>query len=200
MSSRRWNPITRKWDITYTAAKRNYPPLSSELEKQLRAIEPTHDGYSEYFPCAVLLSGSEQHDRVYLADATSFIQIYGAWPDDDATDIAIPVERVVQIQKSPYRLPLKIAREIYSLGERGISGRMFALEFADGSRQHYHTANLTDFLELPLGQALIDIVAVTPDSGAMVNAMTEAPYQWCLFASKPRQSALQRLAHALRFG
>ncbi len=130
----RWNPSSRKWDIPYTPAARNYPQLSANLEAQLHAIEPTHDGMMEYFPCMVLLADGKQHDCVYIAEAQPYIRIWGVWLDDDQGRKAIPIEEVAQIQPSPTRLPVRFAREMYAVGESGMGGCIFTLCFTDGTR------------------------------------------------------------------
>src|SRR6266550_861820 len=80
---KRWNPATRAWDIDYRPSKRQYPPLPLEIQKQLKAVEPTHDGMMEYFPCAVTLGTGEICECVYFANADLYIKFWGVWPDDD---------------------------------------------------------------------------------------------------------------------
>jgi hypothetical protein len=180
-------------------APRDYPHLPSPLEAQLHAIEPTHDGLMEYFPCMVLLASGEQFDCVYIAEAKSFIRFWGAWPDEDPGKKAISIEEVVQIHPSPSRLPVRFAREMYAVGESAMGGCIFTLYFADGTRLAYGTGNLIDFVELPQGKSIYDVIALRPNEGEAEQTMTTRQYYWCLFAAQPRQNFMQRLVHALRF-
>ena len=199
MTSRRWNPVTRKWDIPYTRAGRDYPQLSPVLAAQLHAIEPTHDGMMEYFPCMVLLANGKRHDCVYIADANSYIRIWGVWPDDDPGKNSIPIQDVAQIQRSPTRLPARVARDMYSVGESGMGYCIFTLSFTDGTRQAYCTGNLVDFPELPEGKSVDDVVALRPNEGRGEQILGSRSYYWCLFDAEPKKNLMQRFVHALRF-
>jgi len=195
----RWNPDSRKWDIPYKPAHRDYPHLSESLAAQVRAIEPTHDGIMEYFPCMVLLTNGQQHDCVYLADAKSYIRSWGAWPEDDPGKKPIAIQNVAQIQPSPSRLPVRLARQMYAVGESGMGGCIFTLYFADGTCQPYCTGNLVDFPELPTGKAIRDVVALKPNEGSGEQTLGTRSYYWCLFAAEPKQSVAHRFVHALGF-
>ena len=181
MTTWRWNADTKKWDIPYTPAQRDYPHLSPNLEAQLHAIERTRGGMMEYFPCQVLLTSGEQQDCVYVAEASSYIRIWGVWPDDDPDKKAIRFEDVARVQPSPYRLPARLAREMYSVGETGMGYCIFTLYFADGTRQPYCTGNLIDFPELPVGKSVRDVVALKPNEGRGEQSLGTREYHWCLF-------------------
>ena len=178
---------------------RAYPELPPHLEAQLYAIERTRDGMMEYFPCSVLLANGEQHDCVYIVEAKSYIRIWGVWPDDDPGKRAIAIEDVAQIQPSPGRLPARLAREMYAVGESGMGYCIFTLSFADGTRQPYCTGNLIDFPELPEGKSIDEVVALRPNEGKGEQTLGTSPYCWCLFSAARQQNLMQRLAHALRF-
>jgi hypothetical protein len=197
VATRRWNDNTRKWE-RYTPAQRDYPQLSASLKAQLQAIEPTHDRIMEYFPCAVLLAGGEQHDCVYLAEARSYIRVWGVWPDDDPGKRAIRIEDVAQIQPSPSRLAPRFAREMYAVGESGMGYCIFTLYFSDGTRQPYTTGNLIDFPQLPQGKSIQDVVALRPNEGRGHKTLAAKPYHWCLFGSSPRKTVIRRLVHAFQ--
>lgn len=199
MSSHRWNPVTRKWDLPYTPATRDYPQLPPALVAQLHAIAPVHDGMMEYFPCRVLLANGEQHDCVYIAEAKSYIRCWGVWPDDDPGKKSIAIEDIAQIQFSPSRLPPKLAHKMYAVGESGMGFCIFTLCFADGARQAYYTGNLVDFPELPEGKSIGDVVALRPNQRRDEKTLSARPYYWCLFAAQPKQNLMQRLVRALHF-
>jgi len=198
VTTRRWNTNTRKWE-RYTPAHRDYPRLPVSLEAQLHAIEPTHDGTMEYFPCMVQLANGEQHDCVYAVDAKSYIHIWGVWPDEDRGKRALGIQEVAQIHPSPSRLPVQFARQMYAVGESGMGYCIFTLQFADGTRQAYCTGNLIDFPELPEGKSVGDVVALRPNEGAREPSLGTRRYYWCLFGARPRRNLVQRLVHALRF-
>ena len=198
MTTRRWNANTRTWE-RYTPALRDYSRLPAILEAQLHAIDPTHDGMMEYFPCRVLLANGEQHDCVYIAESNSYIRFWGVWPDEDPGKRAIRIEDVAQIQPSPFRLPFKFAREMYVVGESGMGYCIFTLHFADGTRQPYCTGNLIDFPEMPAGKSVCDVLALRPNQGRREESLGARQYYWCLFGGHSEKTFMQRLSHALRF-
>ncbi|PYL06872.1 MAG: hypothetical protein DME33_12405 [Verrucomicrobia bacterium] len=198
MTTRRWNANTGTWDH-YTPAHREYRRLPSNLDAQLHAIEPTHDGMMEYFPCMVLLANGEQHDCVYIAEANSYIRFWGVWPDDDPGKRAVRIEDVAQIQPTPSRLPFKFAQKMYAVGESGMGYCIFTLHFADGTHQSYCTGNLIDFPEMPAGKSTRDVLALRPNQGRGEESLGTRQYHWCLFAGHSAKTFMQRLSHALRF-
>jgi hypothetical protein len=186
VSTWRWNAASGKYDILYAAGDRDYPQLSPVLQAQLHAIEPTHDGMIEYFPCMVQLANGEQHDCIYVVDAKSYIRVWGAWPDEDRGKRALAVQDVVEIHPSPSRLPVQFARQMYAIGESAMGYCIFALQFADGTRQVYCTGNLMDFLEFPEGKSVRDVVALTPNQGERERSLGTREYYWCLFGARPQ--------------
>jgi hypothetical protein len=144
------------------------------------------DGMMEYFPCMVLFANGEQHDCVYVADANSYIRVWGVWPDDDPGKREIAIQDVAQIQPSPNRLPARFAREMYAVGESGIGYCIFTLRFSDDTQQAYCTGNLIDFPELPAGKSLGDVVALVANEGKAEQTLAARPYYWCLFSGPHR--------------
>ena len=134
-----------------------------------------------------------------MVEAKSYIRIWGVWPDDDHGKKSIRIEDVAQIQPSPSRLPARFAREMYSIGESGMGYCIFTLHFSDGTRQPYCTGNLVDFVELPEGKSMRDVIALTPNEGKGEQSLSTRPYHWCLFTIQPRPNLMQRLRHALHF-
>jgi hypothetical protein len=190
---KRWNPATRAWDIDYRPSKRQYPPLPLEIQKQLKAVEPTHDGMMEYFPCAVTLGTGEICECVYFANADSYIKFWGVWPDDDPEKRTLRLEDVTVIQPSAKRLPVQFAREMYAAGESRMGGCIFTLRFRDGSKQSYSTGNLVDFLEMPEGKMLKDVIGLVPHKGDEQRALSSLPYSWCLFGESEQKPLRARI-------
>jgi hypothetical protein len=180
MSMQRWNPESRTF-VSYTPEKRNYPPLSIELREQLQKIEPSNDGMMDYFPCLVTLSTGKKIDRVYLAESNSYIKVWGVWPDDDHGKKFIKIEDVVSIHQSPSRLPSHLAQKMYKAGESGMGYCVFTLRFRDGSNQAYLCGNAVDFVLLPAGKFMTDIVDLLPHEGRNQQQMQKLDYCWCLF-------------------
>ena len=51
--------------------------ISEELFRQLLGVEPSRDGEMEYRPCRVRLKDGQTLDRVYVADATTYLGLWG---------------------------------------------------------------------------------------------------------------------------
>lgn len=183
-------PGERKVRYSYAPDDHDYPPLSPTLHAQLCDIEPMHNGMIEYFPCMVRLANSERHDCVYVVDAKSYIRIWGVWPDEDRGKRALAIQDVAQIHPSPSRLPVKFARQMSAVGESGMGYCIFALQFADGTRQAYCTGNLIDFPELTEGKSVRDVVALSPNEGAREQTFGTREYYWCLFGAPPQRNLI----------
>jgi len=104
-----------------------------------------------------------------------------------------------QIQSSPSRLPVSLARQMYALGESRMGCCIFTLHFGDGTRESYCAGNLIDFPKMPIGKSVRVVVAITPNEGDEIDGLDTHEYHWCLFGAQPRQSVIQHLAHAFRF-
>jgi hypothetical protein len=196
--SRRWNANNGAWE-SYTPAKRQYPSLSPDLERQLSQIEPSRDGSIQYFPCAVTLSSGETIDCVYLAGADSYIRTWGVWPDEDSGKRAIQIEDARAIHPSGKRLPYRFAQQMYAAGESGMGYCAFTLRFSDGLQQAYCTGNLVDFVPLPTGKSTSDIAELHPHQGRGEHALKGFDYFWCLFGRPQKQTLMQRLGSIVRF-
>jgi hypothetical protein len=156
-----------------------YPPLSSELAKQLAAVDVT-DGL--YRPCAVRLKDGSKVDRVYIADAQPWFQQWGVWPEEDGGKSSLDIRSVAQIMDSPSRLPAKFANELYEAGESGMGYTIFTVRFRDGSFIVVGTGNAIDFIDYPKGQSPDTVVGVVPHLGRDdPNIRTGPEYRWCLF-------------------
>jgi len=157
-------------------------PIDADLFVQLKAIEPSRDGEMEYYPCQVTLSDGQMIDHVYVVPDQPYYHDWGIWPKDDKGKQEIDIRNVVLISESPSRLPIDIANELYRAGESGMGYCVFTLEFKDGTRQAYVTGNAVDFIPMPKGQDLGDIVRVMPHQGrGDENQLHGYKYLWCLF-------------------
>jgi len=177
---RRWNPQSKTF-VSYTPEKRKYPLLNDELRQQLKKIKPSSDGMMDYFPCMIILSTGKQVDCVYLAEADSYIKVWGVWPDDDQGKKFIKVEDVTSIRPSPSRLPSHLAQKMYKAGESGMGYCIFTLCFRDGFTQAYCCGNAVDFVSLPAGKTMADVVDLLPHEGRSQQHMPKLDYWWCLF-------------------
>ncbi|HTX20995.1 MAG TPA: hypothetical protein VMD27_03900 [Candidatus Aquilonibacter sp.] len=160
--------------------------MNNELRQQLQKIEPSSDGMMKYFPCMVVLSTGKQFDRVYLAEADSYIKIWGVWPDDDQGKRFIRVEDVASIHPSPYRLPSQLAQKMYKAGESGMGYCVFTLEFRDGFAQAYLCGNAIDFVSLPAGKTMADVIDLIPHKGRNGQQMQKLDYWWCFFSMEQK--------------
>jgi hypothetical protein len=75
---------------------------------------------------------------------------------------------------------------MYAAGESGMGYCLFTLRFVDGSEQSYCTGNLVDFVALPEGKNIADIVGLDPHQGRSDSAMRGLDYSWCLFGVPPQ--------------
>lgn len=168
---------------TFTSFKpeeRHYPALTAGLKSQLDRIVPSVDGNLEYFPCCVRMKDGREIDRVYVVSAQPYIVNWGVWPDQDPHKFEIRLEDVAEIRESPMRLPPRFANELYRAGESGMGYTVFTVTFRDGSDRSYVTGNAIDFVVLPHGKGVRDIVAVTPHAGRDHAVPDHAPYYWCI--------------------
>ena len=95
-----------------------------------------------------------------------------------------PVRNVVKSVFGNQRLPARFAQELYDAGESGMGYVGYEIEFTDGTRQAYLTGNGLDFVELPQGKGVGDIVKAWPHEG-LRNAPRQTPdFVWCLYGKK----------------
>lgn len=158
---------------------KRYPPLSSELARQLGAVPITNNLYR---PCQVILDDGTRLDRVYVVDAAPWFQQWGVWPEEDGGKQFLPLQRVSQILDSPSRLPAFAAAKLYATGESGMGYTIFTVCFQDGTNQIVQAGNAIDFIEYPAGQSPETVLDVLPHVGRDDPARASAPdYHWCLY-------------------
>lgn len=150
----------------------------------LDLIAPSGSPYDIlYRPCLVTLTDGRIMDRVYVQEERAYFRTWGIWPEDDRGKWSLPIEDVLIIEKSPTRLPARIANEIYDAGESGMGFCIFTLIFADGQRQAYGAGGAVDFVIYPPGKSPDDIVAVLPHEGRSNPEIVGVPdYFWCLYS------------------
>ena len=161
-----------------------YPPLSRDLRSQLELITPSCDRDLRYYPCAVTLDDGYEIDRVYVVEEGPYLRHWGIRPERDSAKTSVPIERVVSIRESPFRLPPRLATELYDAGESGMGYCVFVVEFSDGTRQSYVTGNAVDFITAPLGKIPSDACRVFPHEGRERHAQRGPHYAWCLYGGE----------------
>lgn len=137
----------------------NLPVLSQKLAAQLFKISPSCRYDKNWFPCSVKLNNGDIIERVYLVDAAGYREI--GWIDDEKD--FYPMEEVVEINESRYRLPYWIWKILEDAGETAMGYLAFTLEFSDGSSSIYASEGyFLDFFEMPEGKTEADILQIIP--------------------------------------
>jgi hypothetical protein len=160
-----------------------YPKLSTELARELDAIEPSLVGGINYHPCAVWSDDGRHYDCVYIVEENGFHRYWGIWPEDDPAKRHVSVVSVQSIEASPSRLPAKFAAKIYDAGESGMGYFVFSLRFAGGLIQPYVTGGALDFLAYPAGFGPNDVTEAKPQPTLRPSDyLSDLPYCWCLYS------------------
>ena len=164
---------------------RTYPDLTGGLRSQWKGVRKScdHSPGISYRPCQVTLDDGAVVDAVYVTNAQEYIDVWGIWPDQDRGKREIDLSRVVEISESLNRLPPRIANKIYKAGESGMGYCVFTLLFKDGTQQEVGSGGAVDFVKLPTGKQMTDIVDVLPHEGGRDEPIFSASldYYWCLF-------------------
>jgi hypothetical protein len=161
---------------------------------QWDAIVPSISQSLEYRPCSATLESGEVVPCVYVMDAQAYISTWGVWPEDDPGKQYIRVEDVVSIAESPFRLPAAFANALYRAGESGMGYCAFTVVFSDGAEVPYVSGNALDFISLPDGRTMADIVRVLPHKGRDQPSIGTPKTYWCLFGSGEGRSGSMRFA------
>ena len=171
-------------DTPYQPGRRTYPPLPDHLRKQWEAILPSASQV-QYRPCSATLNTGAVYPCVYVLEAQKYIDVWGVWPEDDPCKDHIRVDELASLSESPFRLPTAFANQLYRAGETGKGYSVFTLVFADGGQVPIGgSSNAIDFVALPDGRRMADIVRVVPHAGRDQRPIQAQPaYHWCLFGS-----------------
>lgn len=176
MTDRKYTP--------YVLVEKKYPKLPEHLKTKLFDIEPSVSNGSKMWPCEVVLDNGDKCDCVYIMDADDYIRSWGVWPEDDPGKECVDILRVKDIRPSLNRLPVYLANKLYSSGESGMGYMVFTLLFSDNSSQAYVAGNAIDFVSLPVGKKMEDIVDVIPHRDRNLKNKVESPkYFWCLYST-----------------
>lgn len=174
-------------EVTQFGRSSRIPIIRPDSLAEVMRVEPS-GGHSqgEYRPCQVQLNNGFVKDRVYIAEALSYIFYWGIWPEDDRAKSSISLLDVKHIIQSPTRLPAHLANKLYSGGETSMGGVSFALVLRDGRKISVTTGNAVDFPEYPPGVEASDVVDVIHDWKDPNQAyIGSAPYSWCLYCLEP---------------
>ncbi len=167
--------------MQWPSADKPYPKLSPKLATQLESIPLTDNLYR---PCMVSLADGSKVDRVYVCQASKWIESWGVWPEDDDAKWSLDVEQVVCVEPSPSALPTWCSVLLYEAGESGMGYTLYLLQFSDGSDAAYYTGNAVDFTEYPAGQSAETVAAVIPHAGRdRSDSRSAGDYLWCLYGT-----------------
>jgi hypothetical protein len=180
-SERRYESLPGVLKAQAERGLKRYHPLPAAMRAQLARVEPSGDLDLRYYPCRVRLRSGDVLDRVYLAEAISWFEMWGVWPDQDQAKTELLIENVAEIQDSPSRLPARFGNEIYRAGESGMGYSVFRVLFADGSNMVVGTGGAVDFVSYPSGKGPSDVVGVRPHEGRGEPMAEHVDYAWCLF-------------------
>jgi len=174
--------MTERTFTPYSPGKMDYPPLPARLKAQFDAITPCDSVAKGARPCKVILEEGTVLETVYVAPAQGYIDIWGVWPKDDRGKNEIDISKVTKIAESPRRLPKRFTDKLYRAGEDGMGYCLFTAVFKDGSTQAYLAGGALDFIPLPAGKLMADIVDVIPHEGRNApNRLESLDFHWCLF-------------------
>jgi hypothetical protein len=135
-----------------------YPHLPEDLKQSLRRIEPSRRRHIDYYPCLVTLRSGRTVDRVYIQEELSFKTVWGFYLEERSQASWIDIREVASVSDSPSRLPASLATELYQMGETGMGGHEFTVEFSDGTSEFYTGGNAIDFIDYPPGKSQKDVV------------------------------------------
>ena len=160
-----------------------YHKIDDALRREIDSIEPSMDGQIAYYPCSVMLKSGAKVQFVCIAEAESYFEKWGVWPENDSSKRSILIEDIAHISESENRLPARFASQLYISGESGMGYYKFRLKFTNGLIQSYLCYSLVDFIIYPEGLFAKDIVNITRDNTYTTeDAITSPNYSWCLYS------------------
>lgn len=171
--------------VTQADSEIRVPVISPALYDELIQVEPSLDRYFEYRPCQVQMGDGRIIDKVYLAEAVTFMLSWGY----DPKRATISILDVAHMGESPSRLPIGLANILYEKGETSMGGTTFTIVLRDGKKAHGTTGNAVDFLNYPPGVQPSDVVDVLHGRSEGDDTFTLADYIWCPYSLPPSVAA-----------
>jgi len=98
----------------------------------------------------------------------------------------VRIDQIERVEKSPLRLPPRLAKKLYDAGETGMGYFIFALVFHNGQKQEYIIMDRRiDFPELPPGVTMDMVQDVLPLGRKDLKGMLDQPkYCHCYFTAE----------------
>lgn len=121
-------------------------------------------------------------DRVCLAEAGPWFDVWGVWPDEDRGKNNLDISLVVDLWESPTRIPAPLAEKPYRGTDGGMGGSLFALVFRDGSRLTVRGGDAHDFVDYPAGYGPAGVVDIECWLDRRTPAEPLPHFSWCLFS------------------
>lgn len=166
----------------YKSSNRKYNKLSNQLRDELTSIEPSRNKAIRYYPCLVITKDGIEKDKVYLVSAQQYIKFWGIWPEEDSNKKYVEILDVLHIKQSPSTLPVYITNKIYDAGESGMGYHIFTLVFSNGLKQVYQVGGVVNFVPMPEGEKIENIIDVIPHKGREDKHILKGEdYFWCIF-------------------
>lgn len=148
---------------------------SRELTDKFRQIDPSVVHGVVQRPCALTLRDGTCADRVLCVEEPH--GLYNkSW---------IPLDNIVEVADSPFRLPAALANVLYEAGESGMGYVIYTIVLRDGSSIAVGSGYIVDFPDLPDGVTSEDIVDVLPNEGreriARGDCIRDADFLECYY-------------------
>jgi len=119
------------------------------IKKIIETIEPSIGIFKEkFYPASAILKNGNVLDCVYFVHKKN------------GTSGKIDIKDIEDIKESSYRLPARFANEIYQHGETGMGWIGFNIEMRDYRGFCYFNTGAIDFIDLPDGYEMNDIIGV----------------------------------------
>jgi hypothetical protein len=156
--------------------------ISQELLSQLQQVEPSRYGDVDLNPCRVTLRDGRVLPRILMIDADQWHQAWGDLIEDKDFAEQVPIQDVVRVEESAFRLPAQLASKMYAAGESAMGGSRFALILEDGRRFFCGTGAIVDFVDLPPDVTVDQVVELIPHEGRLVrDRLDPSDFAICFF-------------------
>jgi len=135
-----------------------------ELVERLKNVERSGDALSPlggafYYPCSTELNDGRTLECVYFGDKKDYVK---HWGNTTSGRFFVDLSEVKAISECKYCISSKLAKKIYDSGESGMGYYKFRIVMKDGKIFPYLTGDAVEYLELPEGYTIEDIVDVKP--------------------------------------